>query len=36
MSSLKYLEKLLDRVEVVWMPLAEVVEFKRGEQLRKR
>ena len=34
MSSLKYLEKLLDRVEVVWMPLAEVVEFKRGEQLK--
>lgn len=34
MSSLNYLEKLLDGVEVEWIPLAEVVDFKRGEQLK--
>lgn len=34
MSSLNYMDKLLDGVEVVWMPLAEVVDFKRGEQLK--
>lgn len=34
MSSLNYLHKLLDSVEVAWRPLADVVEFKRGEQLK--
>ncbi|MDZ5455783.1 restriction endonuclease subunit S [Azohydromonas lata] len=34
MSHLKYVHKLLDGVDVAWMPLADVVEFKRGEQLK--
>ncbi len=34
MSDLKFMHQLLDGVEVTWMPLGDVVEFKRGEQLK--
>lgn len=34
MSSMNFLDKLLDGADVQWKPLAEVAEFKRGEQLR--
>ncbi|MDD0815951.1 restriction endonuclease subunit S [Curvibacter sp. HBC28] len=34
MSQANYLEKLLDGVGVEWMPLTDVVDFKRGEQLK--
>lgn len=36
MSHLSYIEKLLDGVEVVWLPLGEIGQFIRGNGLQKK
>ena len=36
MSHLSYMEKLLDGVEVVWLPLGEIGQFIRGNGLQKK
>jgi len=33
---MKYIEKLLNRAEVKWMPLGEVAELKRGTTITKK
>ena len=36
MSELNFLEKLLDKADVEWMPLGEIGNFIRGNGLQKK
>jgi hypothetical protein len=36
MSAINYLKKLLDGLEVKWLPLGEIGEFIRGNGLQKK